>query len=239
MRGVFTAVGPGQTTVTAAAGGRTATATVEVPPIRLIGRAGDPFPRPNLFLSYPRLVVDGTGAATAAWSFGTGEVFSGGHDGTDWTERVQVNAEQELPDQGILRTLTANDAGARVMAWTGFESLYASYARPGEAFGPLEPVPTGLSRLDRTFQGIVASVVTTSGDVIFLWRGAGQSFVSRRSAATNLWWPRALLESIYLSAAAFNASGDAVIAWQIYDPSNQRTSASSTSPPAPRPSRWR
>jgi hypothetical protein len=218
-KGLFAAIRSGQTTATASYAGQTASATIHVMPIRLIGRAGEPFPAPNQDLQPPLVAMDGRGAATAGWAYGGGQVFAAGHDGTDWTERVRINPGQQPRGRTRLRALAAGQNGARVQVWTGANGLYATYARPNEPFGNIRVVPTRLPNFGR-FEGITAATVTDVGDAILLWWGNGQSFVSRFSAAENRWLPPFLLP-VVLSQAAFNGGGDAAVTWFTYDPSTQ------------------
>ncbi|HKE20092.1 MAG TPA: Ig-like domain-containing protein [Kofleriaceae bacterium] len=216
-KGLFTALAAGQTTVTASAGGQSASMTVDILPTRLIGRDGLPPPEPSSLLHQPIVAMGGTGAATAAWTYQvSGEVFTGGHDGTDWTDRVQVNAQQEPPDHAVGERIAASEAGARVLVWNGLDYLYSTYARPGAAFGVVRRVPTALPNFGQAYMGVVALTVTTSGDAMLVWHGGPSTFFNRFDAAANRWSPPTQLAQL-VGATAFSPDGDGVTTWFTVD----------------------
>lgn len=223
-QGLFTALRSGQTTVMAAHGADVASATVNVMPIRLIGQGGLVFPPPNSLLGVPVVTIDGFGAATAGWSFqASGEVFAGGHDSTDWTPQVQINAGENPADVVIQQLVTANSAGARLMVWQGNAGLYASYAHAGQSFGAAKTIPTTtISDFVNTFWGIKAITVTNAGEALVLWNGGLSTYLSRYDAVADSWAQPLLLGDMSVLRAAFNANGEAVLAWQVQDPTSDR-----------------
>jgi hypothetical protein len=223
-QGLFTALRSGQTTITAAHRADAASATVNIMPIRLIGQGGLAFPPPNSHLSAPVVAIDGFGAATAGWSFqASGEVFAGGHDGSDWTPRTQINAGQDPADVVIQQLVAANGAGARLMVWPGNAGLYASYAHPGQSFGAAKTIPTTtISDFVNTFWGIKAIAVTSRGEALVLWNGGLFAYLSRYDAVADSWAQPLLLGEISVLRAAFNANGDAVLVWQFQDPNSNQ-----------------
>ena len=220
-QGQFTTLRSGQTIVTAAHRADVASATVNIMPTRLIGQGGLAFPPPNSLLGVPVVAIDGVGAATAGWGYqGSGEVFTGGHDGGDWTPRVQLNAGQDPADFVIQQLLTANGAGARLMVWHGNAGLYAAYAHPGQPFGAAKTVPTTtISDFVSSFWGIKAITVTSGGEALVLWNGGLSTYLSRYDAVADSWTQPQLLGDISVLRAAFNEKGDAVLIWQVEDAS--------------------
>lgn len=219
-KGFVEALRSGRTTISIAYAGQAANTVLNVMPTRLIGQAGFPF-GPMTGLTSPMATIDGQGRATAGWSFQlTGEVFSGGHDGTDWTARLQINSNQNPNDQAILTAVTSNSAGARLIVWYGISGLYASYARPGEPFMPVENIP----RNAPTFETVNAAVVTDTGEAIVLWTdGRNNVYINRFDPTIGTWsQPIALAIAIPFGSVAFNSNGDAVLAWQIEEAAPQR-----------------
>lgn len=215
-KGVIDALRSGTTTISAVYSGITTNTQLQVQPVRLIGRSGIPF-GPMSGLLPPMATIDGQGRATAAWSFQiTGEVFSGGHDGTDWTGRVQINSAQSPIDQAILAGIASNSGGARLIVWYGNAGVYASYAAPGAAFGTVDTIPTNGARFD----SIVATAVTDAGEAIVLWTDQGHNaYINRYSPAAGSWsQSSALGTTMQLGRASFNKNGDAVLAWRFQDP---------------------
>jgi hypothetical protein len=223
-QGQFITLRSGQAIVTAAHGLDVASATVNIMPTRLIGQGGLAFPPPNSLLGVPVVAIDGVGAATAGWGYQeSGEVFTGGHDGGDWTPRVQLNAGQDPADFVIQQQLTANGAGARLMVWHGNAGLYAAYAHPGQPFGAAKTIPTpAISNFVNTFWGIKAITVTSGGEALVLWNGGLSTYLSRYDAVADSWAQPLLVGDISVLRAAFNDKGEAVLVWQAEDASSHQ-----------------
>jgi hypothetical protein len=164
--------------------------------------------------------MDGLGHAHAVWGYqASGEVFYGGHDGIDWTARIQVNENQTPADSVFRLSMLTNASGARLILWNGLSGVYAVYAAPGQALGPVQTVVPDLGNL--SFSGIFGARLTSTGDAVLIWGGLQTTFVSRYSAASGLWAPRVDLglasSSVNGARTAFNASGDAIVAWTTFN----------------------
>jgi hypothetical protein len=225
-KGLLTGVNGGNVTITAQYAGFTGSVAVKVVATRLIGVDGLVFPPPNALLKLPSVAMDGLGHAHAAWGYqASGEVFYGGHDGTDWTARIQVNKNQTPADFVFALRMLANANGARLIIWNGLSGVYAVYAAPGQSFGPVRTVVPDLGSL--SFAGIFGARLTSSGDALLIWGGLNTTFVSRYDAATGLWAPRVGLglasSSVNGAKTAFNANGDAIVAWTTFNSTGDLT----------------
>jgi hypothetical protein len=215
-KGLLTGVKSGSVIITAQYAGFTGSVAVNVVPTRLIGFDGLVFPPPNGALVTPSVAMDGLGHAHAAWGYQTsGEVFYGGHDRADWTDRIQVNKNQTPADFVFRLRMLTNASGARLILWHGFSGLYAVHAAPGQSFGTLHNVLPDLGSL--SFTGIFGARLTSTGDAVLIWGGLNTTFVSRYDAATGSWRPRVDLGLVSGTGGdvktAFNANGDAIVAW--------------------------
>jgi hypothetical protein len=219
-KGALTALKSGKVTITAQYAGFTGSVAVNVVPTRLIGYDGLVFQHTKSLLTVPSVAMDGLGRAHATWGYqASGEVFYGGHDGTDWTDRVQINENQTPADFVFALRILTNAAGARLILWHGFSGIYAVHAAPGQPFGPVQTVVPELENL--VFREISGAHLTSSGDAVLIWTGQNTTFVSRYSAATGSWAPPVALSSgsnlLPYARTAFNAAGDAVVAWSNYN----------------------
>ncbi|MFL6571032.1 MAG: Ig-like domain-containing protein [Burkholderiales bacterium] len=215
-KGQVTGVAGGNVTITAQYAGFAGTVAVKVASTRLIGSEGLVFPAPNGLMTLPSVAIDGLGHAHAAWGYqASGEVYYGGRDGTDWTDRVQGNKNQTPADFAFGLRMLTNASGARLILWNGFSGLYAVYAAPGQSLGAVQTVLPDLGSL--SFTGTFGARLTAAGDAVLIWGGLNTTFVSRYSAATGLWAPRVDLglasTSVNGAKPAFNANGDAIVAW--------------------------
>ena len=224
-KGLLTAFKSGTAAITAQYAGFTGSIDANIVPTRLIGIDGLVFPPPNSLLLVPAVAMDGLGHAHATWAYqASGEVFYGGHDGTDWTDRIQVNADRSPKDFVFGLRIAANAGGARLIVWSGLSALYGVYAAPGQSFGAVQiiaPNPTGSS--DIIFSD---AVVTPSGDAFVIWGAPGTTFVARYNSASGAWEPPVALGPSPNAGlrVAFNANGDAILAWQTFDvPTNETT----------------
>src|SRR6266446_3714 len=220
-KGLLTAFKSGTAAITAQYAGFTGSIDANIVPTRLIGVDGLVFPPPNKLLLVPAVAMDGLGHADATWAYqASGEVFYGGHDGTDWTDRIQVNAGQSPKDFAYAPRIASNAGGARLIVWYGNSALYAVYAAPGQSFGAVQtiwPNPWGPSSVT-----LADAVVTSSGDAFVIWGAPSTTFMGRYDSASEAWEPPvALGPSPNLSLrAAFNANGDAILAWQTLNAPN-------------------
>jgi hypothetical protein len=225
-KGRLTGVRSGNVMITAQYAGFTGSVAVNVAPTRLVGVEGLVFPPPNALLISPSVAMDGLGHAHAAWGYqASGEVYYGGHDGTDWTERIQVNKDQTPADFVFALRMLTNASGARLILWNGLSGLYAVYAAPGQPFGTVQNVLPGLGSL--SFTGTFGARLTSTGDAAVIWGGLNTTFVSRYDVATGLWAPRVDLglasSSVNGAQTAFNANGDAIVAWTTFNSTGDLT----------------
>jgi hypothetical protein len=161
--------------------------------------------------------MDALGHAHAAWIYqDSGEVFYAGHDGTNWTDRIQVNSNQSPKDLAFNHHVVTNAAGARLIVWSGLSALYAVYAAPGQGFGAVQtiwPNPASPSEV-----GNADAVVTSNGDAFVIWPAQNTMLISRYNSAAGVWeQPITLSVLPRISRAAFNNNGDAIFVWSTSD----------------------
>jgi hypothetical protein len=224
-KGLLSAFKSGTAAITAQYAGFTGSIAANVVLTRLVGVSGLIFPPPNGLLLLPAVAMDGQDHAHAAWAYqGSGEVFYGGHDGTDWTPRIQVNAGQSPKDFAFGPTMRTNAAGARLIVWSGLNALYAVYAAPGQSFGAVQTIWPNPARPSSVT--VADAVVTPSGDAFLIWGAPNTTFMARYDAVSGAWEPPVDLgpsPNVGLRAA-FNANGDAIFAWQTLNvPINEYT----------------
>jgi hypothetical protein len=213
-KGLITGVKSGTATITAQYAGFTGSIGANVVPTRLVGVAGLVFPPPNGLLVGPAVARDGLGHAHAVWGYqGSGEVFYGGHDGTDWTDRIQINTSQPSKDFVFGPRIVVNAAGARMILWQGLSAAYSVYAAPGQPFGPVQIMLPNLANL--SFGSVGDAVLTPSGDAYVAWGGQNTTQISRYNAVSGSWDPPVSLAPLpTVDRIRFNSNGDAVLAWQ-------------------------
>ena len=224
-KGLITGIKSGTAAITAQYAGIIGSINANIVPTRLVGVEGLVFPPPNGLLLVPAVAMDGLGHAHAVWAYqGSGEVFYGGHDGFDWTPRIQVNAGQSPKDFAFGPTMKTNALGARLIVWSGLNALYAVYAAPGQSFGAVQTIwPNPASPSSVT---VADAVVTPSGDAFVIWGASNTTFMGRYDSVSGAWEPPVDLgpsPNVGLRAA-FNANGDAIFAWQTLNvPINEYT----------------
>ncbi len=217
-KGLLTAIKSGTAAITAQYAGITGSTNANIVPTRLIGVEGLVFPPPNGLLLQPVVSMDALGHAHAAWIYqDSGEVFYAGHDGINWTDRIQVNSNQSPKDLAFNHHVVTNAAGARLIVWSGLSALYAVYAAPGQAFGAVETI--WLNPANPSEVGNADAVVTSNGDAFVTWGGQNTTFIGRYDSVSGAWEPPVdlgLSPNVGLRAR-FNANGDAIFAWQTED----------------------
>jgi len=183
------------------------------------------YPTPNDLVSGPVVTIDGQNRTTASWGYASGEVFVGGHDGNNWTDRVQVNVGQSPMGLVHQHKIASNSLGARVVVWTGNTGLYAVHAPSGQQFGAVETLPTNLANFASDFRMIDAVGINSVGEAVIVWSGGGTTYRSTYNPVTTSWSQPEVLVAASVLKAAINPSGDIAFAWQTEDPTTHEMTA--------------
>lgn len=173
---------------------------------------------------YPRIVMDASGNAIAAWTRLNGSTSAGQNDivvnhysaatGV-WGTAAAINSAPGLVSAEIAMDASGNAVAAWSQSSGGSYSIWTKrYSAPAGTWGPASVIPAqGAAWLHNL-------VMDPAGNSIVLWSQANPSelpslLASRYSAARSGWaMATVIAESVGLSGIAMDGHGNALVAWQ-------------------------